>query len=289
MWHFITLFAVAHSVIISASGEIDFPYHSLIQFGLRGHSQEAKSMMVATTSTAKTATVVVKPTKDVRTIDGSFTRSAYDLIFPHGNRNAASHRWFNYVYNKAEAGNAFDPDFAEVNKYYCPISGSPTSGSNLAQITLPRVTGGKEAGSFSFCCSPCYCDMMDFVKVDTISVKGKEYRALVIGDPCTNPAIINNDGTLNVQFADPWDPSNMEDLATAAPDVICDKSKGAYKLQNATLSENQHIVIGLLHDSPGVTFSQEEIDCATREEEGFVGGMGSIFRELAKLNPITTG
>ena len=59
MWHFITLFAVAHSVIISASGEIDFPYHSLIQFGLRGHSQEAESMMVATTSTAKEATVVV--------------------------------------------------------------------------------------------------------------------------------------------------------------------------------------------------------------------------------------
>ena len=53
------------------------------------------------------------------------------------------------------------------------------------------------------------------------AVPWSHHRALVIGDPCTNPAIINNDGTLNVQFADPWNPSNMEDLATAAPDVIC--------------------------------------------------------------------
>jgi hypothetical protein len=290
MWNSIAIFAAAQSVSISAYGEVELPHSSLIQLGLRGNTDEPNSLMMTSTAadTLKKGAVL----KKTKAIDGSFVRSQYENIFPHGNRNAAAHRWFNYLYNQAKEGTAFDPDFAELNKYYCPISGSPTDGSNLAQIELSKVGGGKEEGSFSFCCSPCYCDMVDLVKVDTISVEGMEYKALVIGDPCTNSAIINDDGTLDVEFPDPYDSSKTENLGTsdgeagAAPDVICESHHGGYKLQNATLSKHKHIVIGLLHDTPGITFSSDEIDCTKREEEGFVGGMGSIFRELAKLNPI---
>jgi hypothetical protein len=282
----IVIFAAVNSVSISASGEVELPHSSLIQLTLRGNPAETKPMIMTATANENLNTATLKKAK---AIDGSFTGSEYSNVFPHGNRNAASHRWFNYLYNQAEAGSTFEPDFAGVNKYYCPISGSPTQGSNLAQIELPKIGGGKQAGSFSFCCSPCYCDMLDFVKVDTISVTGTEYKALVIGDPCTDSSIINEDGTLNVEFPDPFQRgSGTENLATAAPDVICEKKHGRYKLQNATLSDRNHIVIGLLHDSPGITFSSDEVDCASREEEGFNSGMGSIFRELAKLNPISS-
>jgi hypothetical protein len=278
----IAIFVAVQSVSISASGEVELPHSSLIQLGLRGNPEETNSMMMTKSETdmlKKTATL-----KKNKAIDGSFTGSMYDTVFPHGNRNAASHRWFNYLYTQAEAGTSFDPDFAEVNKYYCPISGSPTQGANLAQIKLSQVGGGKKEGSFSFCCSPCYCDMMEFVKVDTISVMGTQYNALVIGDPCTDDAIINHDGTLDKEFYDPFGRSGKVSLATEAPDVICEKSHGKYHLQNATLSDNKHIVIGLLHDSQGETFPDEE--CEDRAAHGYNSGMGNIFRVLAGLNPI---
>jgi hypothetical protein len=295
MKHSLAIFTAVHSATISASGDIELPHPSLLQLALRDDSQKGKSTMMTSTATLKWAGTEKKHphngTADVMTHE-EFT-GKYDEIFPHGNRNAASHRWFTYLYNQAEAGQTFDPDFAGMNKFYCPISGSPTSGADIAYITLPSVSGGTEEGAFSFCCSPCYCDMVDLVHVDTISVQGTQYRALVIGDPCTDSSIVNGDGTLNVAIVqDPSDPSSKENLAMVAPDVTCEESSGGgYKLQNATLSDGGYIIIGLLLDTTGLSNVQnfeDDNDCAERAKNGYVGGMGSIFRKVAEINPITS-
>merc|ERR1719171_592067 len=106
---------------------------------------------------------------------------SYYAIFQTGNRNAASHKWFQFLKSKKE-----DPglqfDFEHLSKYYCPISGSPTYGNRLAKITLPRVgSGDPQEGAFSYCCTPCYCDLMDFAQVDNVTVAGETYDAPVIG------------------------------------------------------------------------------------------------------------
>jgi hypothetical protein len=289
MWNSIAIFTAVHSVTISASGEIELPHNSLIQLGLRGNLQETKSKMTAATGALK-KTSTAKKTDDVVTSD--FVNTEYANIFPEKNRNAAAHRWFNYLYEHAEAGGTFDPDFATLNKFYCPVSGSPTNGGNLAPVELPSVTGGKKEGAFSFCCSPCFCDLQDFVQVDTITVSGTTYDVLVIGDPCTNADIIRDDGLLDVPFADPWNPDTTDNLAESANDVRCEKddTTDTYSLQGATKSDNGYIVIGLLHLSSDATVADlsNEMDCANREASGYVGGMGDIFRKVAEQNPIST-
>jgi hypothetical protein len=213
---------------------------------------------------------------------------AYFEIFPSGNRNAASYKWFTYIKNKKEKEKKTF-DFEHLNKFYCPISGSPTGGSTLAKVTLPQAAAQDEkSGSFSFCCSPCVCDMEDFVHVDKVKVEGKAYNALVIGNPCSNRELILPDGKLDVTFTDPFDTSVKTSLAESAPDVVCECGKGASEctLVNATLSEAGHPIIGLLHASRAGEDLTAESQCASREENGFRSGMGLIFRKVAEINPI---
>jgi len=215
-------------------------------------------------------------------------RNAYFEIFPSGNRNAASYKWFTYIKNKKEKEKKTF-DFAHLNKFYCPISGSPTGGSTLAKVSLPRAgSDGAQSGSFSYCCSPCVCDMQDFVHVDTVLVQEKSYDALVIGNPCAKRELVLPNGRLDVSFADPFDPSVTTSLAESAPDVVCDCGHGDGKctLVNATLSEKGHPVIGLLHASGAGEELTAEANCEARQDNGFRSGMGLIFRKVAEINPV---
>jgi hypothetical protein len=216
---------------------------------------------------------------------------AYFEIFPSGNRNAASYKWFTFIKQKKEKEKKTF-DFEHLNKFYCPISGSPTGGTTLAQVSLPRAGRSDEtkAGSFSFCCSPCVCDMQDFVHVDTVLVEGQKHSALVIGNPCARRALVLPNGRLDVTFTDPFDPSVRTSLAESAPDVVCDcaKGDGPCSLVNATLSEQGHPIIGLLHKTRAGEDLSAQANCDAREDGGFRSGMGLIFRKVAEINPVET-
>ncbi len=80
--------------------------------------------------------------------------------------------------------------FAEVNRGFCPVSGSPISGVQRNVLTLPSVPelgGGPLSGVFLYCCWPCVCDMEDLVRVDTKTIQladgAREYKFFVHGNP----------------------------------------------------------------------------------------------------------
>jgi hypothetical protein len=212
---------------------------------------------------------------------------AYYHIFRSGNRNAASHKWFNWLHIYAE-NPAFEFDFVHLNKYYCPISGSPTSGARLAKITLPRLGSGEpQEGAFSYCCWPCFCDLMDFAYVDTVTVADESYNAIVIGDPCANEAVRTASGHLDVAYQDPFrdDTANLKDVA---PELQCECPSSGCRLSNATLSDGGYPVIGLFFaPEEGSDFDVAE-ECQSRADTGYQSGMGLIFREAAGVNPIMT-
>jgi hypothetical protein len=216
-------------------------------------------------------------------------RNSYYQIFQTGNRNAASFKWFQFIKTRKE-NPRFSFDFEYVNKFYCPVSGSPTYGNRLAKITLPRVgTGEPQEGSFSYCCTPCFCDLMDFAKVDTVTVAGQPYDAIVIGNPCGNRGVILPNGKLDVSFDDPFRPGASSTLADVAPELMCEGSSSASTLRNATLSDGGYPVIGLLFAAAEGQDMQLEGDCQLRAEQGYSSGMGLIFRKAAEINPIESG
>lgn len=238
--------------------------------------------------------------------------SNYDNIFPHGNRNAASHRWATFVLENAQ-----DHTLAEIETLFqgfCPVSGSPvTPGDyNRWEILLSAMSGDVYKGATHHCCWPCLCDLHDFVRVDTKTVKAKDgskkMNFLVIGDPClhayklTTPYKNAFDGTLTT-------------IADGAPDVTCGSDN---TLEKATYSDNGGVIIGLLLDSKQASLNEAEEaykgwakamaqrgglrgpeaepqensmramagQCAKRARSGYNSGMGAIFRQVAKINPL---
>jgi hypothetical protein len=128
------------------------------------------------------------------------------------------------------------------------------------------------------------------IKVDTKTITDKsnvatEYNFLVIGDPCAgSPPRCTTKGEFDGC------------LPMEAPDVVC---SGA-TLTNATRSDGGHVIIGLLRDT-GDFQEGEFVDyatekdasggtlkgaCDTREQAGFNSGMGAIFQQVARINPI---
>lgn len=219
---------------------------------------------------------------------------AYDTIFPSGNRNAASHRWASYVLDRAEELEGEELD--TLLQGFCPVSGSPVRPRprNRYPVTLPHSDGeGDASGYVHFCCWPCICDTIDFIAVDTKMVATRDgERALdmlVIGDPCEKPGALDR----------PFDEvlrGEQTTLRKVAPELVCKDGV----LQGATRSDHGHVVVGRLFASreilglseqdqpealPSETVSWRE-RCEERASGGFKSGMGRIFREVAKINPL---
>lgn len=205
--------------------------------------------------------------------------NTYDQIFPTGNRNAASFKWFKYVADCAsEVGEAA---FETLGKGFCPISGSPIPGDNIAKVMLSSVDGGESSGLFFFCCDPCICDMIDFVRVDSKTISSKQYDVLVIGDPCKNKE------KLLENYTDPFS-GNSTNLQAEAPEIQCDGDQ----LQGAAMSDAGHPIIGLFYPEETATAtidgttSNQTTTCSNRANAGYNSGMGMIFRKVAGINPI---
>jgi len=196
----------------------------------------------------------------------------YYTIFPNGNRNAASHRWATYI---LERSTSLDKSTFELMfSGFCPVSGSPISrpgAHNLWEMDL-HMAGTEDVitGGVYFCCWPCVCDTSDFIQVDTKTVEVAdgtfEFNFLVLGDPCT---IEGGSAKIPMQ----------------APDATCDGEE----LVKATYSDNGYVIIGLLQDLGQLQRYDENVvseHCADRAEQGYLSGMGTIFREVAEINPI---
>lgn len=203
----------------------------------------------------------------VKTQDELF--DLYNEIFPHGNRNAASHRWANFVLEEAT-----DLTVAEIEYLFgsfCPVSGSPISANRPGkswELTLPDLQGEDLTGVVNFCCEPCVCDTEDMIKVDPTEVQTAEgphtFNFLVIGDPCVDPSRI----------------------AREAPDVTCENADGS--LDHAQLSANGGVIIGMLLPlgAPAKSEAEAKEYCSFRAENEYQGGMGQIFRNIAAIQPL---
>jgi len=220
--------------------------------------------------------------------------SKYSVIFPHGNRNAASHRWSTYIlqYSSQMAPDRFEFLFSA----FCAVSGSPIAASdgNRFTQTLPTLdtAGGTDAGTYTgymyYCCQPCFCDSRDELRVDTRSVafvdgSVQTYRFVVIENPCKNPDVFTE------EYVDAFG-RGMSTLAADAPDVTC-TAEGA--LDHGTRSDHGRIIVGMIYgpgtghwdanqDVPSVGADELEGYCADRSESGFASGMGAIFRRVAE-------
>lgn len=125
---------------------------------------------------------------------------------------------------------------------------------------------------------------MDTKKVTDKSGVEKEYRFEVIGNPCeSNPAVCEEG-------------QHEGCIPSEAPAVKCDQGK----LAKAVESDGGHVIIGMYYDEvgdgaqagdtaqPGPDGEQVTLNdmCDKRSRSGSQSGMGTIFIQVAKLNPI---
>ena len=192
----------------------------------------------------------------------------YSVVFPTGNRNAASHLWVRHILEAAPrlpaekvtellggfcAGTPRYPHaptrttLTRDPRRRAAVSGSPVRPSDYHRyrLTLPTAApgGGNVSALMHYCCWPCVCDVQDFVVADTKTVATADgERQLwwaVIGDPCVNPA------KLHEPFTQPFD-GRETTLARDAPNVQCDESG---KLRGAPRSDHGHVIIGPLFET----------------------------------------
>jgi len=241
----------------------------------------------------------------------------YNNIFKHGNRNAASHLWSNFLLERADQ--MTHKMFVEMFQGFCAVSGSPVRPSDYTRykLTLQNVDGsGMTTGYMMYCCWPCVCDTWDFIKVDTKNITTKDgtrtYRFAVLGNPCDHAE------QLTKPFKDAFG-RGMTTLSRDAAEVRCDGGT----LVNAPMSDNGYVIINMFFDFPdqtpenkwaldeatsmalqtskqqpqpgrisqigGVRFQDENEYgpmCADRAARGYNSGMGEIFRKVAAISPI---
>ena len=109
----------------------------------------------------------------------------YSNIFRYGNRNAASHLWSSFIFDRAAS---LSPELLELMfTGFCAVSGSPTRPGDYTRyrLTLPMAAGGGTgaSGYLYYCCWPCVCDTQDFIRVDTknVTLAGGEPAARRVG------------------------------------------------------------------------------------------------------------
>merc|ERR1712153_40919 len=191
----------------------------------------------------------------------------YGNIFRHGNRNAASHLWSAFLMEHAAT---MTPErFVKLSGGYCAVSGSPVTPQEGTRyrMRLQNVTGGTEIGFTYYCCWPCVCDTQDFIKIDTktitTSAGPRQYRFMVIGNPCLK----------------------KDKIPYEAPEVRCDGER----LIEAPMSDHGYVIIAMFFDDDGSRANEESIfkqHCEERARMGYNSGMGEIFRQVAGISPI---
>ena len=234
----------------------------------------------------------------------------YSNIFRYGNRNAASHLWATFVLERSWQ---MTPDtVSSLFSSFCPVSGSPVNArdSKRYRVTLDTSDGARQrTGFIYYCCWPCLCDTLDFLKVDTATVQTSEgpvaYWVTVMGNPCGTE---RGDAVLSDVFVSPFDGSNYT-LSDVAREVRCAEDGS---LIGATLSDAGFPIIGMLHDSiettagltepipdatPGRFTTSQQLGtyndarewhplCIERAQGGYASGMGEIFRQVASVSPV---
>ena len=206
-------------------------------------------------------------------------------VFPSGNRNAASHRWADFILDCASELDS--TTIVSLFTGFCPVSGSITGGgdsqrhiySSSGWSALPVVSSSLPAagGALYHCCPPCICDAVDFLGTDTKTVVdssgiGTEYTFVVIGNPCESAPPLMTDGRLDVPMTDPFSGENTT-LGATAPDVVCDGAS----LERATLSDHGGVIIGMLQQADvggGQSAVEAKEFCEERETAGYNSGMG---------------
>jgi len=242
----------------------------------------------------------------------------YNDIFPTRNRNAASHRWSTFILERSHELSHKQIEMLFTG--FCAVSGSPvTPGAyNRYDVVLASMGGGAMQGQTYHCCWPCLCDLHDYVRVDSKTIKtadgDKTYTFFVIGDPCVAQKKLD----APFEQAQGWGPPTS--VLKEATDVTCD-SNG--KLEKATYSDHGGVIIGMLHGAqpanqgvvtksfgdwvsgsdlhsgkaahkhatygglrgqsgqPEAVFAPK---CAQRAKSNYNSGMGFIFRQVAKTN-----
>jgi len=206
----------------------------------------------------------------------------YNNIFKTGNRNAASHLWSSFLLQRSTC--MTQSDFEALNKQFCAVSGSPLGNPDTSQSCYvsshPMVSDKSNlvTGQEHHCCAPCYCDAKDWTAIDTLTVSlksgtKKQFHFFVIGDPCEKGGI-------------------PETLHKSAPELVCDGSS----LRGATKSDHGHVIIGMFLVGAGQGSAcvygedkHQQLDsmCTQRAASGDKSGMGKIFIDLARVNPVT--
>lgn len=231
---------------------------------------------------------------------GAELAEVYYEVFPHGNRNAASHRWATFVLDRAHMMG--EAKLREFFGAFCPVSGSPIDPQREAGWSYPNLQRLKAedgattaSGVVRHCCSPCVCDTQAHLRVDSQTVQTKDGAAtfdfLVMGDPCGHPG----------------------DIPAEAPDVTCFTADGGAGAQlNCNLasdgdtphachtSSNGGVIVGMLLPDGGSNdaaamlepvparglLEPQQSACAQRAATGTQSGMGSIFIQVAEINPL---
>mmetsp|Transcript_26331 Transcript_26331/g.60186 ORF Transcript_26331/g.60186 Transcript_26331/m.60186 type:complete len:366 (-) Transcript_26331:9-1106(-) len=245
----------------------------------------------------------------------------YYNIFQYGNRNAASHLWATFLLDRGYL--MTEKRLSMFFSGFCAVSGSSVRPSeyNRYRLTLAKLGGGHSTGYMHYCCWPCVCDTQDFIKVDTKSVMlangvVRKFQFAVIGNPCDDP------DQLTAKWRDPFGRRGMTSIAESAAEVRCNNGR----LEGATLSDHNYIIIGMFFDSEDAIHSgnfgtaegarselrdptpgrmsraiakdktgyrgyqdeREYIDqCEDRAMKGYNSGMGEIFRKVCSISPIS--
>jgi len=196
----------------------------------------------------------------------------YEIFSRAYNRNAASHLWASYIIERSSSMTR--AEILNLFGGFCPVSGSPVSpspGRIWQRVPVQKAGNSSEVvtGDIYVCCWPCVCDTMEHVRTDQVNINTRNgveaFDALVIGNPCVHP----------------------ERIPRRAPEVYCSSSG---ELVGAKLSNLGHIVIGLIQEGQtrGAYYSADMIKerCESRKSSGYRSGMGTIFVDVASINPI---
>jgi len=196
----------------------------------------------------------------------------YSNIFRHGNRNAASHRWSSFLFDRS---NQMTLDrFQFFMSGYCAVSGSPVRPSDYTRyrLTLPLVGSSNNeevSGYMYYCCWPCVCDTQDFIRIDTktiTTIDGIEQKLYfaVIGNPCDHPDVLTKPFVQPASYG-----ARTTTLQETAPEVRCDDNG---HLKGATLSDHGYVIISMFFDATvldrtTVNKGNEKDDKEDEEEE----------------------
>jgi len=155
-------------------------------------------------------------------------------------------------------------------------------------MELPTLASGGdtvESGLMYFCCTPCFCDTEDFIKIDTKTVRlasgvEKVYKFGTIGNVCNAP------GKLSEEHVSPFNGQKYTLSGgnnPRAPELICEDN---CQLKGATLSDNGGVIIGMFFEDDGSPTNNANLPenyCSDRAASGYNSGMGTIFRKAAEI------